>query len=159
MAGMRKNCWKLLLLIVCLSFPVVEAQAQNDEAFLQYRQKVMKSLGASMGAIGDILKYKLPYQNHILTHAKDINQASALVAEAFKKEITAGKTDAKPEIWKDWDKFIAAVEAVRQESAKLAEANQSNGMAAVGAQVKKVGESCGGCHKPFRKPKEERFKR
>ena len=158
MPRLRKNFWKLLLLFVCISFPLMEAQAQ-DEAFLQYRQKIMKSHGASMGAIGDILKNKLPYKKHIAVHAKKLQEESTLIADAFKKEITAGKTDAKPEIWKDWGKFTAAAEKLNQESAKLDRVAQSADMAAIGAQVKEVGKSCGGCHKPFRKPKEKRFKR
>ena len=36
---------------------------------------------------------------------RDIAATVAIVGEAFKKEITEGKTDAKPEIWKEWEKF------------------------------------------------------
>jgi cytochrome c556 len=150
--------WKLLLLFVCLAIPWAGAQAQGDEALIQYRQKVMQSNGASMGAIGDIMKNKLPYPGHIFTHAQDIQRMSKLIGEAFKKEITAGKTDAKPEIWKEWDKFEAAAQALGEESGKLANVAQSGNMEAIGAQVKKLGDACGNCHKPYRKPKEESYK-
>ena len=159
MIPMRQNLWRLLLLLVCLGVPMTGAQAQSDEAFLQYRQKLMQSNSANYGAIRRILKHKLPYQSHIVTHAQEIQLGSTLIAEGFKKEITAGKTDAKPDIWKDWDKFAAAAKALERESAKLAVVAQSGGMADIAAQVKAVGKSCGGCHKPFRKPKAERFKR
>ncbi len=53
----------------------------------------------------------------------------------------------------------AAAKALERESAKLAVVAQSGGMADIAAQVKALGKSCGGCHKPFRKPKAERFKR
>jgi cytochrome c556 len=159
MINMRHIQRNLLFALVCLVIPCTVAQAQNDEAFIQYRQKVMLSQSASMGAIGDIMKNKLPYSDHILTHALDMQRMSKLMSEAFKKEITAGKTDAKPELWKEWDKFTAAVQAFEQESSRLAEvAAQSSNMEVIGAQVKKVGDACSSCHKPYRKPKEDSYK-
>jgi cytochrome c556 len=142
----------------CLALVWGRAQAQSDEAFVQYRQKVMQAVGASMGAIGETMKNKLPYQQHIVTHAKNIEALSGLIYEAFKKEVSEGKTDAKPEIWKEWDKFIGASKALGEESHTLAEVAASGDAAAIGAQVKKLGEACGDCHKAFRKPKEESYK-
>lgn len=83
---------------------------------------------------------------------------ASIASEAFKKEITAGKTDAKAEIWKEWDKFAAGFEALGQEAMKLAEVAQKNDAEAIAAQAKKLGEACGSCHKPYRKPKEESYK-
>jgi cytochrome c556 len=147
-----------MIVLVCLAVLFTVALAQEDEAMVQYRQKVMTSQSASMGAINDILKNKLPYSNHIFTHAQAIQRMSSLVPEAFKKDIATGKTDAKPEIWKEWDKYTAAAEALGQEAAKLAEVAQKGDMAMITDQAKKVGEACGSCHKPYRKPKEESYK-
>lgn len=112
-----------------------------------------------MGSIGAIMKNKLPYTATIVAHAQSLQMTSTVIEDAFKKKITEGKTDSKPDIWQDWDKFVAAAKKMGEESGKLADAAQSGDMAAIGAQVKALGKSCGGCHKPFRKPKEERFKR
>ena len=158
MRTLRPILGSVLLMLVSLVLPWGSVQAQEDEAYVLYRQKIMAAQGASMGAIGDIMKNKLPYTGHIATHAQDIQRLSKLVPEAFKKEVTAGKTDAKPELWKEWDKFTAALDAMGQESGKLAEVAQSGNMEAIGAQVKKLGDACGDCHKPYRKPKEESYK-
>ena len=149
----------LLIGMIGLVLMLTGAQAQDDEHYLGYRQKVMKSIGASMGGIGDILKHKLPFAGHIETHASDISRMSTLIKDAFEKEITEGRTDAKPDVWQDWDKFVTAAETLQEESAKLADIASGGDMAAIGAQVKNLGKACGDCHKPFRKPKEERFKR
>jgi cytochrome c556 len=133
-------------------------QAQENEAFIQYRQKVMTANGANMAAIGEILKNKLPYQSHITVHAQEIQQMSTLIPDAFKKDIAAGKTDAKPEIWKEWDKFTAAADTMGREAAELAKIAQNGNMEAISAQVKKLSEACSDCHKPYRKPKEESYK-
>jgi len=158
MTRVQRNLWGYLVVLVCLVGFVAVAQAQEDEELIKYRQKVMTSNGASMGAIGDILKHKLPYQSHITIHAQDIQRMSTVIPDAFKKQITAGKTDAKPEIWKEWDKFAADAEAMGKEAAELAKVAQGSDMAAISAQVKKLGDSCGNCHKPYRKPKEESYK-
>ena len=159
MKRMKPTLVAMLVVLLGLAFLLSGAQAQDDEHILVYRQKVMKSMGASMGAIGDILKHRLPFAGHIGVHATDISNMSAVIAESFEKEITEGRTDSKPEVWQDWDKFVAAAEGLQEEGAKLAEIAGSGDMAAIGGQVKALGKACGNCHKPFRKPKEERFKR
>ncbi len=158
MTSIRQNLWKLLLLAACLCFIASAAQAQRDNAFIKNRQSLMKAQVGSIKMIGHILKNKAPYKNNIVTHAKIMEEKARLFADAFKKEITAGKTDARPEIWKNWATFTAAAKAHAQESAKLADVAKSGDVAAIGAQVKKVGMSCGACHKLFRKPKEESYK-
>lgn len=155
---MRQRFVKLAVCALSIAFSLTVVYAQNDEAFIEYRQKVMQGISANMGAIGGILKNKLPYGSHIATHASEINMLSKLVEAAFKKEITAGKTDAKPEIWQDWQKFAGAVQALSQESTKLATMASGTDMAAISEQVKALGKACGDCHKPFRKPKEESYK-
>ena len=159
MIGLRLHSWGVGLVAACLALAVTGAQAQGDEAYLQHRQKVMQSIGGHMGAIGGILKNKLPYQGTIAVHAQALQMTSTVLDDAFKKEITEGKTDAKPDIWRDWEKFTAAAKKLGTESGKLAKVAQGGDMAAIGAQVKAVGKACGGCHKSFRKPKAERFKR
>lgn len=159
MKRMRSTLIVLSVGMLGLALMLTGAQAQDDEHYLGYRQKVMKSMGASMGAIGDILKHKLPFAGHIGVHAGDISRMSAVIAEAFEKEITEGRTDSKPDVWQDWDKFVAAAKTLQEEGVKLADVAAGGDMAAIGAQVKNLGKACGDCHKPFRKPKEERFQR
>ena len=158
MARVQHNLCGCLAILICLVFTLATVQAQDHDAFIQYRQKVMTSNGANLGAIGDILKNKLPYQSHITAHAEEIQRMSILIHDAFKKDVADGKTDAKPEIWKEWDKFTAAANDMGREAAELAKVAQSGNMEAISAQVKKLGDACGACHKPFRKPKEESYK-
>jgi len=158
MTPAQRNLYGCLVVLVCVVLVSAVAQAQDDDAFIQYRQKVMQSNGANLGAIGDILKNKLPYQSHIGVHAQEIQRMGMLIPDAFKKNVAAGKTDAKPEIWKEWDKYTAAADAMGREAAELATVAQSGNMEAISAQVKKLGDACGNCHKAYRKPKEESYK-
>jgi cytochrome c556 len=45
-----------------------------------------------------------------------------------------------------------------REAAELATVAQGGNMEAISAQVKKLSDACGNCHKPYRKPKEESYK-
>ena len=138
--------------------PLSSALAQDNEAFIKYRQKVMGSIGANMGGIGDILKEGLPYGDHIAGHAANINASAKQIVAAFKKELSAGPTDAKAKIWTEFDKFSALVDDLQAESAKLMKVAAGGDKAAIGEQVKALGKTCGACHKPYRNPKEESYK-
>jgi cytochrome c556 len=111
-----------------------------------------------MGGIGDILKEGLPYKANIAQHAAAINATAKNMVAAFEKNVAAGATDAKADIWKDWNDFKDGVSALEQASAKLMQVAASGNMAMTGDAVKALGAACGDCHKPFRKPKEESYK-
>lgn len=133
------------------------ALAEDDPA-ISYRQKVMGSNGANIGAIADILKFSLPYQDNIKVHANELSENASLIPSAFKKNVSEGPTDAKPEIWENWDEFEQYAKDLQNASDKLAEVAAGGDMAAVGAQLKEVGGACKQCHEDFRKPKEESYK-
>jgi len=106
-----------------------------------------------MGSIGDMLKFKLPYDSkHVATHANHVSNIGKLIGDAFEKELTAS-SDAKPEIWQEWDKFIAAADALTKAGAEMAKAAEGGSEgAALMKHVRAVGDACKGCHDPYRKP-------
>jgi cytochrome c556 len=59
------------------------------------------------------------------------------------------KTKAKPEIWKEHDKFLAADKTVAGQIATLDTAVKSGDKAKVEALFKEIG-FCAGCHDTFR---------
>ena len=146
---------------LALVLPARIAQAQaapTDKASIEYRQLVMGAIGSNMGAIGGIMKNQLALPGAIANHARQMADAAKLIAPAFKQKVTAGKTDAQPEIWTDWAKFEAAAADYEKAATNLATAANGSDPAAVGLAVRALGESCGGCHDSFRKPKEESYK-
>ena len=147
------------LVVAALVLVTSARGAEDDEAIIGYRQKVMSANGANMGAIGDILKFKLPYEKDIAGHARAMSITAKMIPSAFEKPVSAGKTDAKPEIWKEWDDFKKDAEKFVEASDKLAKVAEGGDTKAVMAQVKEVGNACQHCHEEFRKPKEESYKR
>ena len=137
---------------------VSQAEGAADQPAIEYRQLVMGAIGSNMGAIGGIMKNQLALPGAIANHAHQMADAAKLIAPAFKQKVTAGKTDAQPEIWTDWAKFEAAAADYEKAATNLATAANGSDPAAVGLAVRALGESCGGCHDSFRKPKEESYK-
>jgi cytochrome c556 len=148
----------LAVLAALLLLTLDGAYAQDDKAFIEYRQKIMQSQLANIGAIGDIMKHNLPFAKNVAMHAEAIHATSQLIPIAFEKKVTAGDTDAKPDIWSDYSGFKEKAKALQEESEKLAQVAKSGDRDAIGAQLKKVGGACGACHKEYRKPKEESYK-
>ena len=145
--------------LMLASSPFASAdEHEMNEAQIGYRQKVMASVGANMGAISDILKNRLEVPGAIANHATQMADAAALIAPAFRAEIAEGPTDAKPDIWTDWEGFEQAIAEYEAAARALADAANGDDPAAVGPAMRTLGKSCGGCHRPFRKPKEESFR-
>ncbi len=131
------------------------AEAADDPAnVIAYRQKVMSGMASHIGAIAAVLKGEVSYAGHIVGHARAMQAASTMLPDIFPPGSGVGETRAKPEIWQNWTKFESGIKAFQTASARLVEAAESGDMGAIGAALGGVGDSCGGCHKPFRKPKE-----
>lgn len=153
----------LLTAILVLSLGQASlASADGDDGAppdVAYRQKVMSNVGSNMGAIGDILKNGLMLPGAIAVHAHLMAESAQLIGPAFKKNVETKMTDAKPEIWEDWTKFESAIADFKKAAENMEAAAKGGDMAAIGSAAKALGKSCGGCHKQFRKPKEESFHR
>jgi cytochrome c556 len=152
------------LIIVAVTLPLGMASvtqadpAENAPPEIKYRQTLMEIIGHNMGATGDILKNQLDLPGHIAVHAGEMADSAQLIGAAFKKNVPTDVSDAKAEIWQDWAKFETAIADYEKAARNLQAAASGTDPSAVGPAVKALGKSCGGCHKPFRKPKEESFK-
>lgn len=148
----------MLVLTLLFALPST-GLAQDAEGTLKYRQDLMSAIGSDMAAISDILKFRLPLQANIETHASNIASNAGLMKSAFKAPISDGPTDAKPEIWQDWAHFEKDIAKMKAAAEKLSQTVAQGGDgAAIGAGLKTLGRTCGGCHKEFRKPKKESYK-
>ncbi|MDJ0949066.1 MAG: cytochrome c [Alphaproteobacteria bacterium] len=124
---------------------------------IKYRQTVMKSLGAHMAAIGQIVKGEVGYTHHIMDHAVAISGMSRGLLEIFPPGTgpAAGETRALPDIWEKWGEFQGAALKLNQEAARLVSATGSIDSRLVQNQFAQLGKACGSCHKAFRKEEKQ----
>ena len=153
MHGIQRVLTVAVLAVALFAAAAAQATGDPDEA-IKYRQMVMSSLGSHIGAIAAVLKGKVAHNGHILGHAKAMQAASRMLDDIFPDDSDFGLTRAKPDIWQQPGKFKTVKKAFQDASVVLVQAAESGDMGAIGAALGAVGKSCGGCHKPFRAPKE-----
>jgi len=147
---LRKNIRLTFALVALTLMSAFAAPSYANEDAIKYRKGVMKAVGGTMGSLAAILKGKAP-----MSHAPALTTAmvslSQVAADVFPVGSDGFETRAKDNIWTEKEKFSAAVKAFQTAAMNISKA--SGDKAAFGAAFKALGGSCGGCHKPFRKPK------
>lgn len=129
-----------------------QAQVPADRS-VKFRQSHFVVLGGAMGRMDAHIKGTAAMDPASL-------QATAYVADQMAKyvfngflqgtEQTGAGTRAKPEIWKEWDKFRKLGADMQGATAKLVEASKSNDAKALQAAFGGVGQSCKACHDVYR---------
>ena len=148
---MRECTSKTAVSLLLLFFVYGTVSFADSYGIIKYRQNVMKSVSGHMGAIVDILKNRLPLKNHIVDHARSMQQISRMTLSMFPEGSNKGRTKSKQVIWEKWSEFESAAGDFERESMKLVEVAQSGDMQALSKQVRATGKTCSGCHKNFRK--------
>jgi cytochrome c556 len=138
--------------LICGSVGVM---AQGDkEGIIKARRDTMKTMGKSMASVKGYLDGK-----NDLTQAQEGANTIATTAPKLPEAFVAGtsmtefpgKTGAKPAIWSENDKFVAAQKQLVSESQKLVDVIKAGDKAKIGEQFASVGKNgCGGCHNTFR---------
>jgi cytochrome c556 len=122
------------------------------ERALEYRQGVMNVLGWNMKSMSDMMKGKKPYDKDAFArHADDLAQAASLdIAAGFPEDSDEGETDARADIWLDFDDFEKKLESLREASQNLSEVAKAGDKAANGQALGKTGKTCKGCHDSYK---------
>ncbi len=112
----------------------------------------MRSNGQAFGAIQAIVGGEGGVADAV-AHATTINDNAKRIPVVFDGGGGTGETRAKPEIWTDWDGFLAAAARLEEESAKLIEAANSGNRETLAEQFGALGaNACGACHSAYRAP-------
>ena len=146
---------KVALVLGGLAFISTSALAQDP---VEDRRKLMKGVGKAMGLSVKMLKGEITFDGAQLAGAM---KAASEVPDKFVKlfpkgtDLTANsKSEAKPNIWENMKDFNDKANALKI-AATAAAAAAPNGKGAYAAAFKKVGATCGGCHKVYRQKKEK----
>ncbi|HEV8028886.1 MAG TPA: cytochrome c [Stellaceae bacterium] len=128
--------------------------AEDKEAVIKERRDAMKRQGDDLKAISEYAKGDGD-QATATAKINDLLTLNPKIVDLFVPgtgmDAFPGKTGAKPEIWKEWDKFKTLPAGLKTEEEKLAAAIKSGDKGAVGAQLAETGKNgCGGCHTPYR---------
>ena len=133
------------------------AVAQDNEAAVAKRQDFMKAQGKDLGAVKAFLDGKgdlAAAQKGGEDLASRTTQILGLFPPKTGMAEFPDKSRARPAIWADWNKFVAAQTNAAQKAAVLEAALKSGDKAKIQAAFGDMNKNgCGGCHTPFREPK------
>ena len=127
-------------------------QAGDVERAQEYRQGVMNVFSWNMKAMGDMMKGKTPYDAAAFAqHADDLAKATTLdLLPGFPEDSDSGETDARPEIWLNFEDFTQKLEELRTNAQALSKAANSGDKEAMGAALGKTGKACKACHDDYK---------
>jgi cytochrome c556 len=135
------------------------ALAQSESDPIDTRIALMHSNGAAAGLSGGILKGEVDYS---VPAGRAAIYAFGATAETFADYFPEGSHDpersrAAPEIWEDWDGFLAQWNDFQTAVASAKEAAGEEGPAdaqAFQAAVQPILDTCRSCHEDYRLPED-----
>ncbi len=128
------------------------AQFAKPEDAIKYRKAAFNVMAAHFGRVGAMAQGKVPFDAKAAAENAEIaTLMSKLPYTAFGEGTDKGETRAKPEIWKESDKFRAAATKMQEEMAKLNAAAKTGNLDQIKAAFGPVGQACKACHDEYRK--------
>ncbi len=112
------------------------------------RSDLMKTIGKNTGILGGMAKGETAHDAAAAEGAKAaIVEAAAKIEETFKEQGAADPaSEAKPEIWTEWDDFLADAKALGDAAGAMDVASAES----IGAGMGALGGACKDCHTEFR---------
>jgi len=165
---MNRNSAKIALL-ACFVLPLAAcgqqgggggANAQADDSpeyqAFEFRDGAMHALAWKVGKLRAMAQGDIPVDNAVaLKNARDTAALAGMLTDGFIPNSIVKGSLALPDIWKNFADFQQKATDLQMAASALADATQANGFEAAKGMVQAVGQSCGGCHRPYRKRTEQ----
>lgn len=138
---------KSLIVGLTLVGGVAVAKEGVQDPTVKARMDLMSTVGMSVKVLGDMATDKAPFDATAALAAQEaLVAASSDIAAKFEPQATDPVSEAKPEIWSNWDDFVAKGEALNV----AAEAIDASSLDGVKAGMAGVGPTCRACHSMYR---------
>lgn len=135
----------IAVMLACVATVTIAAEA--TEPTVKARQELMDVIGASTKTLGDMAQGTTTFDAAAAEAAKAaMIEASAGIAAAFETQATDPASKSKPEVWTNWDDFVAKGNALNA----AATAADVSSAAAIGASLGAIGGACKDCHTAYR---------
>jgi len=146
------------LLVVSCGQPASTPAAVEDTpegAAFEYRAGLMEAIAWKVGQARGMEQGEIPVDEAAFAkHARDVAVLASMIPEGFIPNSAVEGSAALPEIWTNMADFQAKAMDLQNAAQALADAATANGFEAAKGLVQAVGQSCGGCHRPYRRRQE-----
>jgi cytochrome c556 len=128
------------------------AEGERTDPNAIARSDLMKTIGKNTGILGDMAGGKTAHDAAAAEEAKAaIIGAAGKIEATFRDQGAADPaSEVKPEIWANWDEFLADAKALADAAGAMDVASAQS----IGAGMGPLGEACKDCHTDFRVMKE-----
>lgn len=127
------------------------AQFQKPEDAVKYRQSALFVMGQHFSRIGAMANGRVPFDAKAAQdNAAVVLTLSSLPWAGFGADTEKLNSKAKPEIWRESDKFKAASERMMGEVVKLDAAAKTGNLDAVKKAFGETAATCKACHDAYR---------
>ena len=137
-----------------LMFAACASAAQNKPSdVVHYRQNLMSVIGWNFGPLSAMVKGKIAWDEKVFTlRAERIAFLAPQALEGFVNASDNGgvETDAKADIWRDFDDFKAKLDDFVAQSKALSDAAKSGDDAKMKEQFHKTADACKACHEKYK---------
>lgn len=139
---------KALIIGAVLSAGAAFAEEERTDPNAIARAELMESIGKNIGIIGDMAGGKAEFDAAAAEGAKAaLIEATGKIEATFKDQGAADPaSEAKPEIWANWDDFLKKAKAAGDAAGALDVASLDTIKAGMGA----LGGACKDCHTTYR---------
>lgn len=123
------------------------------ERAVEYRQAVMNIIGWNFKNMAGMVKGEVPFdQAAFSAYASEFQQASKMnLLSGFPEDSDdSDETDAKPDIWMDWEDFQSKFNDLQKAADQLAAVAAKGDQEASKKQFGAAGKTCKACHKAYK---------
>ncbi|WP_417250424.1 c-type cytochrome [Celeribacter sp.] len=141
---------KITLVAATLSLGLAVGAVAHDHVSnpaVAARMEAMSAIGASIKTLGSMAKGEIEFDADAAQAAVDtVAVESTKVPALFEAQETDPESEAKPEIWSNWDDFVAKAQALQT----AAEGATISTAADIGPAMGAMGGTCKACHSDYR---------
>jgi cytochrome c556 len=138
-----------VLTAVSAAIPGILSAHDGATGIVKERMDNFKATQGHLKAIGGLMRSG-DYAE-IINHAEQMKSWADQIPDFFPVGSDGAPSAAKPRIWEDFDGFKAAAQTHATATQGIIDAANAKDMTALTAAFRATADTCGGCHKVFKK--------
>ncbi len=149
-----KRCLAAVSLAAVAATAALAQEGDDTPASVEARHGIMENFSFNLSTLGAMAKGEVAYDAAMAQAAadrlvilSDLNQDGYWPEGTSSDEVEASR--ALPAIWENMDDFRSAFGDLH-EAALTMQGVAGDGQEAIGAEMRALGQSCGGCHDDYR---------
>lgn len=127
-------------------------QAFDEHApTIDYRQGVMGAIGGNVSAIAAVVVDGADFGDNLEMHTSQLVDLTQDIPSLFPEGSDFPETDAKEEIWEEWDHFKEYAQDTKDAAQALHAAVEAGEEDQYATRFRDLGQTCKACHDDFRR--------